>query len=408
VTTAPRRAVGALALAILVAIYGVAVVLLWQSSVPGDLHLPSLDVREYFGAAELEEARDYQRFVRVNFILTQMALLVVLGLYAVLGPRFARESAAGRIGTGMLLGMIGLAFLWLAQLPFGLAQLWWERRHGISHMGYGRWVLENWLGLGGAFLFICLAILIVMALAAPLREWWWLAGAPAFVGLALLFAFLFPYLIPGVHPLRNRALVAEARELAAREGVEDLRVEVQKVRESTSAPNAEALGLGPSRRVILWDTLLDGRFEKDEVRIVLAHEIGHLSRNHIWKSVGWYALFALPGAYLIARATRRRGGVYTPAAIPLALFVLVALQLLALPLQNVITRHLEAEADWVALVTVRDPEGAERLFVRLGTTSLAEPSPPTWSYLLMQTHPTLMQRIAMVEAWKTRAGHASS
>jgi STE24 endopeptidase len=407
VTTARRRAVGALALAFLLAIYAVAVVLLWRSSIPGGLRLPSLDVRQYFGAAELEQARDYQRFVRVNFILTQVALLVVLGLYAAFGPRFARESAAGRIGTGMLLGMIGLAFLWLAQLPFGLGQLWWERRHGISHMGYGRWVLENWLGLGGAFLFICLAILIVMALAAPLREWWWLAGAPAFVGLALLFAFLFPYLIPGVHPLRNRALVAQAQELAAREGVEDLRVEVQKVRESTSAPNAEAAGLGPSRRVILWDTLLDGRFENDEVRIVLAHEIGHLSRNHIWKSVAWYALFALPGAYLIARATRRRGGVYTPAAIPLALFVLVVLQLLALPLQYAITRHLEAEADWVALETAREPEAAKRLFVRLGTTSLSDPSPPTWSYLLMQTHPTLIQRIAMAEAWKTRASHAS-
>jgi STE24 endopeptidase len=406
VTVTTRRAVGALAFAFLVGIYTVAVVLLWRSSVPGDLQLPSLDIREYFGAAELEKARDYQQFVRINFVLTQVALIGVLGLYAVFGPRFARESAAGRVGTGMLLGMIGLAFLWLAQLPFGLAQLWWERRHGISHMGYGRWVFENWLGLGGAFLFICLAILIVMALAAPLREWWWLAGAPAFVGLALFFAFLFPYLIPSVHPVRDQALLAEADQLAAQQGLEDVRVEEQDVRELTSAPNAEAVGLGPSRRVILWDTLLDGRFEKDEVRVVLAHEIAHLSRNHIWKSVGWYALFALPGAYLIARATRRLGGVYTPAAIPLALFVLVVLQLLALPFQYAITRHLEAEADWVALETSREPEAAEHLFVRLGTTSLSDPDPPTWSYLLMQTHPTLVQRIAMAEAWKTQAGRA--
>jgi STE24 endopeptidase len=61
----------------------------------------------------------------------------------------------------------------------------------------------------------------------------------------------------------------------------------------------------------------------------------------------------------------------------------------------------------VALETARDPEAAERLFVRLGTTSLADPDPPTWSYLLMQTHPTLIQRIAMAEAWKARAGQGS-
>jgi len=406
VRVARRRLVAAAALAFLAGIYAVAFVLLWRSSVPGNLRLPSPDVQDYFGAAELEKTRDYQLFVRINFALSQVALLVVLGLYAVLGPRFARESAAGRIGTGMLLGMIGLAFLWLAQLPFGLAQLWWERRHGISHMGYGRWVLENWLGLGGAFLFICLAILIVMALAAPLREWWWLAGAPVFVGLALLFAFLFPYLIPSVHPVRDQAVLAQAEALAAKQGLEDIRVERQDVKELTSAPNAEAVGLGPSRRVNLWDTLLD-RFADDEVRVVLAHEIAHLSRNHIWKSVAWYALFALPGAYLIARATRRRGGVYAPAAIPLALFVLVVLQLLALPLQYAFTRHLEAEADWVALETAQDPEAAERLFVQLGTTSLSDPSPPTWSYLLMQTHPTLMQRIAMAEAWKIRDSRAA-
>jgi STE24 endopeptidase len=405
VTVARRRAVGVLALAFLTGIYTVAIVLLWRSSLPGDLRLPRLQVREHFDAAALEEARDYQRIVRANFVLSQVAVVVVLGLYARFGPRFARESAAGRIGTGMLLGMIGLAFLWLAQLPFGVAQLWWERRHGISHMGYGRWVLENWFGLGGAFLFICFAILIVMALAGPLRDRWWLAGAPAFVGLALLFAFLFPYLIPSVHPVRDRTLVAQAEQLAEQQGLGSVRVEEQDVRELTSAPNAEAVGLGPSRRVILWDTLIDGRFPGNEVRVVLAHEIAHLSRNHIWKSIGWYALFALPGAYLIARATRRRGGVYAPTAIPLALLVLVVLQLLALPLQHVVTRHLEAEADWVALEATRDPEAAERLFVRLGSTSLSDPSPPTWAYLLMQTHPTILQRIEMAEAWRTaRAG----
>ena len=78
--------------------------------------------------------------------------------------------------------------------------------------------------------------------------------------------------------------------------------------------------------------------------------------NHLWKSIAWYALFALPGAFLIAWATRRRGGMREPAAVPLALLVLVVLQFLALPVQNAITRNMEAEADWVALETTEDPE----------------------------------------------------
>jgi STE24 endopeptidase len=316
-----------------------------------------------------------------------------------------RESAAGRIGTGMLLAMLGFAILWLVQLPFGLADLWWQRRHGVSFSGYAEWILDNWLGLGGEFLFVCLAILIVMGLAGVFRRLWWIPGGTVFVGLATLFAFVLPYLIPDQTKLRDPGLLADARRLARAEGLAEAPpVRVQAVRGFTTAPNAEAAGLGPSRRIILWDTLLDGRFGRGEIRVVLAHELGHISRSHIWKSIGWYALFAFPGAFLIAVATRRRGGMREAEAVPLSLFVLVVLTFLALPLQNVITRHLESEADWMALETTRDPASARSLFRRFSTTALSDPSPPTWSYVLMETHPTIAQRIAMADAWEERRG----
>ena len=75
-------------------------------------------------------------------------------------------------------------------------------------------------------------------------------------------------------------------------------------------PNAVTEGIGPSRRVVIWDTLLDGRFTPGEVRVVIAHELGHAKRNHILKSIAWYALFAFPVAYIISRVDRpaRRDG----------------------------------------------------------------------------------------------------
>jgi STE24 endopeptidase len=175
----------------------------------------------------------------------------------------------------------------------------------------------------------------------------------------------------------------------------------------TSLPNAEATGIGPSRRVLLWDTMIDGRFTRPELRVVLAHELGHLGRDHIWKSVGWYALFAFPGAYLIARATRRRGGMGEPQAVPLALLVLVVLGLLALPLENAISRHMEAEADWVALRATRNPAAAASLFRRFVPTTLDEPNPSTIDYLVRENHPTIMQRIAMAVAWRRYATSAA-
>ena len=399
-----RRLPLALLLAAFAAAWAAGFYLLWQSDVPSDLDLPAVEASELLSAAELEEARDYERFLRIDFLLAELTVLLVFGLYARYGDRFTRESAAGRIGTGMLLAMLGFALLWLAQLPFGLAGLWWERRHEVSEQDYGTWILESWLGLGGAFLFVCLAILIVMGLAGPLRDHWWIPGGAVFVGLAVLFAFVLPYMLPSQEPLRDPGLLAATERFARDQGLEEAPpVRVQEVREFTTAPNAEAAGLGPSRRVILWDTLLDGRFADAEIRVVLAHELGHLSREHIWKLVGWYALFAFPGAFLIARATRRRGGMREAESVPLALFVLVGLSFLALPLQNAFSRHLEAEADWVALETTRDPEAARALFRSFGTTALADPSPPTWSYVLMETHPALAERVAMAEAWEARA-----
>ncbi|HEX4465647.1 MAG TPA: M48 family metalloprotease, partial [Solirubrobacteraceae bacterium] len=304
--------------------------------------------------------------------------------------------------TGMMLGMLGFAVLWIAEIPFGLAAVWWQRKHGISHQGYVASLLESFLSLGGKFLFVSLALLISMGLAGVLRRWWWAVAAPAFAALALLSAFLTVYLIPNTDPLIDPTTAADVRELARIEHVAGTRADVQQVDRQTTAPNAESVGFGSTRRVILWNTLLDGRFSRGEVRVVVAHELGHIAHKHILKSVGWLALFLLPAAGLVALFTRRRGGLARPEAVPVALFVFVVLQLLTTPLTNIVTRRQEAEADWSALRATHDPASARALFHDLATTSLANPNPPAWSYVLFDNHPTIVQRIAMVDAWQAR------
>ena len=236
-----------------------------------------------------------------------------------------------------------------------------------------------------------------MGLAGWFPRNWWLAAAPVFIGMAALFVFAFPYL-SDTHELRNPKVAADARVLAREEGLGKVRVVVQDVSADTSAPNAEAVGLGPSRRVILWDTLL--RFPRDEIRVVLAHEFGHLKRDHLLKALAWYTLFAFPGAYLIALFTRRRGGMRAPEAVPLSLLVVAVLGLLALPAQAAISRHTEAEADWVALrqraTRPRHSDSSSASPAR----ALDEPEPPGWYAFLTGNHPTVEDRIRMARAWQ--------
>ena len=402
--TARRRGLYLAAFAAAAAGWIVAEQALWQSTVPGSLHLPHVDPHRFFSSAFLHRAHSFDEFLAIDVLLGALVQIAVLVIYARRGHRFMRESAAGPIGTGMLLGMLGLGLVWIAQLPFGVAELWWERRHHLAHQGYPAYILTNFLGLGGVFLFVSLALAIVMGLAKVLRQRWWIAGAPVFVGLTALFSFVSPYLIPATHPLRDPSLAADARQLARAEGVPGTRVYVERVHRETSAPNAEAVGFGPTRRIVLWDTLFDGRFSRREVRVVIAHELGHHAHGHIPKDIGWAALFAVPAALAIAFATRRRGGMARPEAVPVALLVLVGLQLAVTPLQNIQVRHIEQEADWSALQTTRDPAATRGLFVHLATASLSDPDPPAWSYVLLDDHPTIAQRLAMAQAWQPPNG----
>jgi STE24 endopeptidase len=398
-TPAVRRALLALGAAALAAAWLFAAIRLWRTSVPSDLSLPDLDPHRFFSDALLSKTASYDAFLNVDALLASLAQVVALGFFAVKGAQFTRESAAGRIGTGMLLGMLGLAFVWLAQFPFGVAALWWERHHDISSQDYFTWAIDDFLSAGGQFLFISLALLVVMALAGVWRRRWWLAAGPALLAITLLFAFVQPYLIPDTHSLDDPALASDAQAIAASEGVHGASVRVQDTHNLGGSPNAEAGGIGPSRRVIVWDTLLQ-RFSTPEIRVVLAHEYGHLAHDHILKELAWLALLAIPIALIATIATRSRGGLYEPTAIPLALFVVVALLFLTSPLQEALSRRYEAEADWSALQTTRDPAAAQQLFQRFTRIALLQPRPPGWASFLLEGHPSGMQRIEMAEAWR--------
>jgi STE24 endopeptidase len=331
-------------------------------------------------------------------------MVAALLVYARNWRRFTRESAAGRIGTGLLLGMLAFAFVWMAQLPFGLAGVWWEHRHGVSKVGVFEYAIDSWLALGSRFLFVCAAIAIVMALARPFRRTWWIPGGAAFTGLALLFAFLSPYLMPDLGKLRSPQLRAAAKHLAKVEGVSNVTVSVEQVHQFTTAPNAEATGIASTKRVILWDTVIRRPFTAREIRPVIAHELAHLKRNHVLKSIGLYALFAFPLAFAIALATRRRGGMYEPGAVPLAILVLTLLNIAVTPAQNAFVRRSETEADWVGLNATRDPAAQRATMKLLAVTAKSRPDPPAFEHLLEDGHPTILDRIALTEAWEKRNG----
>jgi len=381
----------------------VAASLLWRTAVPADLQLPPVDVDAVFGKQAVEEAEDYRRLLRALWVGLTVTQLGALWLLVRSAPRIEARLHGRALVRGIQLGLISVALLWVVWVPFGIAGLWWRRRHDISRLGYGDLLLEPWPRYLGEGLVTAGAVGLAMLLARKLGRRWWLVGGPAFVVIVGATLVLTPLVLsPRLAPLQDRQLATQIERLAHREGVSKVRVEVENASRRTTVPNAEAIGVGPTTRVVLWDTLLDGRFTDREIRMIAAHELGHVGRDHLWKGIGWFALFALPSAWLLAVLTDRRGGLDRPAVVPFAVLVVVAIQLALQPAANVVSRRYETEADWIALRTTRDPDAAVSLFRKFSTTALDPPEEPTWVHVLLSTHPSLARRVAMAEAWKTR------
>ncbi len=388
---------------LLAAAWAVAGWLLWRTSVPANLHLPHVDAGDEFSYAILRRSARYDGVLRWEWVVATVVELATLAGLTTLGPRIAGAFELGRVGKGVMVGAVTTLALWGVGLPFGLVSLWWGRRYGISKQSYGEWLVNQWPGLLAQVVGLTIVLTILLLLAGWLRDRWWLAAAPLFLALGMVIVLVLPFLQTiGTRPMHRTKLAADVRALAREEGVGGTPVRIQKASEETTAANAMATGIGPSARVFIWDTFLDGRFTPGEIKLVAAHEFAHITRRHIWKGIGWSALITLPGFFAVAAITRRRGGMERPEVVPFALLVLAVFGLVVTPFGNEISRRYEAEADWSALQTTRDPASAESVFRKFTVYDLVQPSPPGWSYIMIDNHPTVVQRIAMARAWRER------
>ena len=355
-------------------------------------------MQRYFSSRLIARAERYQRLLGLLWLLHVLAVVVTLAVLARRAPRLTRSIGLGPIGTGVILAMVMLVTLWFVTLPFGFVEQWWAARHGLAPHDYLSWIVAPWATLTFEAVYALLVVVVVMSLAAKLGERWWLAAVPVFAALALGFTLLGGYVVRiGTHRLDDSRLRAAVATLEQREDVRGTRVSVQDVGDVTNQPNAFAAGVGPSANVVIWSTLLDGRFDDAEVRVVIAHELGHVAHRHVLKTVGWSALLALPLAWLVTLATRHRGGLAEPASLPVALLALVVLGIVAAPIENAVSRRYEAEADWSALRATHDPAATTKLFQAFARLSLQEPNPSLLDYLWLENHPTLAQRVQMAQ-----------
>jgi STE24 endopeptidase len=395
--------VGAAAVAMVV----VAELAVWVLS-PGAEPPQPLPVAEgdYFTAAELDRAREYrepQRWLLLAALAIEGIVLLAVALGRPAPVRRALDRLAARPVAGAAVAGAGVALLTsAATLPTRLIAHERAVDAGLSSQSLDSWLWDvaRSAAIGAVLTAIGAAILMALIRRIP-RGWWLPAGALA-GALAALFVWIAPIVLAPIFnrfdPLPDGSRTrAEVLELGERAGVDIGEVYRVDASRRVTTLNAYVDGLGPTKRVVLYDNLLADA-ERAEVASVVAHELGHVAHDDLPRGIA-YILIVAPLGMLFTRelgvGLARRGGAdpATPSAVPAYLFALsLAVLILNIP-GNQLSRKVEASADSFAVELTDDPDALIDLQLRLARANLTDPDPPAFYHAVFGTHPATVDRI---------------
>ncbi|HET6988403.1 MAG TPA: M48 family metalloprotease [Kribbella sp.] len=397
---APRAAAGVLAAALILTIV---VTTPWHL-----IDLPTPDATLDFTAAEIARQNAF-RHELLPWSTTSWALAVLVPLaigFSPLGRRLYDAIRIRRWYVAVPLLVAGLGLLTsIITVPTDVMAERVTRKYGLSVQDWGLWTRDrviNWLLMSLA---LAVLALVLIGLAKRWRSGWWLPAAIAAAVLVLGVSFAYPVL---VEPRFNHftsmpagALRDDFMRLAAQDGVPVKDVLVADASRRTTAVNAYVSGFGSTRRLVVYDTLLKDT-PPAQVRLVVAHELGHAAENDVLHGT---VIGVLGAAFAVTLLRLLLGArMADPRRTALLLALIVAGTTLAAPVQNLVSRKIEARADYHSLHLTNDPRDFVALQHDLAVTNISGLDPSRWRYWMFATHPTPPERIAMGRAWGSEYG----
>jgi STE24 endopeptidase len=363
-----------------------------------------VEPRAYFSAAQIEKAEAFRGGQRWIYLAQTAVGLGVLVLIVRRPPErlaaYRRPLLAGAAVAAAISVATGVASLPLSALA----------RERAKDVGL---VTQDWLGYAGDVaksqaIGAGFAALGGAALVLGMRRFgprWWLPGAAVVVAFGAITTYAGPIVLDPLFNdfkrLPSGALRSDVLELARQAGVDVGEVYEVDASRRTTAANAYVTGLGSTKRVVLYDTLVSD-FEPAETRLVVAHELGHVHHHDLRNGLLWVALVAPFGMWAAALLSERLappGAAHGPRAVPAVALSLALLVPAMTMISNQLSRDVERRADSFSLSLTRDPRTFIAFQQRIAVKNVSDPDPPALARFLLGTHPSTIERLGMAEAF---------
>jgi STE24 endopeptidase len=372
-------------------------------------------------------AKTGRRIFLGEFITETVVLLLLLGSgWAAKFRDWAERVSSRRIVQAAIFWPLLLLTLDAAILPF---QIWGHalvRSYGLSVQSWLSWALDWLKGEAVSIVVVAFVGWLIAALIHRSPRRWWLAAWAVSIPLIILGVYAEPFVIEPLffdfRPLAaaHPSLAEKVQQTAARAEIDIPQNKIFEMLASkkVNEVNAYVAGIGNSKRVVFWDTLL-ARTDDNGALFTFGHELGHYALNHAWQYIGLCAIGLAIGYPLlswISGIVLRRFGerwrvqnAHDWVAIAVLLLIVNVAQVAFMPLQNYVTRHFEHQADVFGLEishgAIPDvPQAAARMFQVLGEANFEEPSPSRSTVFWFYSHPPIADRINLAlhyDPWST-------
>ena len=380
----------------------------------GQIEPAEVEAGAYFSDDQLDRAEEFRGPQRV-LALTNLAISgAALALIALRPPRRIRDRlargspyrTAAAVGAGL---SVALA---LITMPIGAVLHERARDVGLATQGWADWLWDVAKGEAIGAAFAAAGGLLLLALVRRFPRRWWVGGAGAVVAIAVLFAYVSPVVLDPVfnkfEALPEGQLRSDVVELANRSGVDVGEVYRIDASRRTTASNAYVTGIGHTKRVVLYDYLIE-EFTREQVNSIVAHELAHVKNRDVPRGLLWIAIVAPAAAFLIQRLSERWAppdarlgegrATATALAVPAVALAFGLVSFGATVASNSLSRSVERSADAYALDLTGDPAAFIAVDRKLAEENVSDPDPPGWVNVLFGTHPPTIERIGAALSW---------